>query len=832
MHITRSELVGFRRFRRTALNEAIEHLRFSPTQPYQLILGTNGCGKSTFMRRLTPWPADKNEFTEDGYESFEFTHRGSHYRLSTEYRKKQSYTFIKDDVKLNDGGTVSIQRQLITEHLGLDEELNDLILGRIKFTSLKPLERRVWLTRLSEADYGYAIALYKKLASRLRDTQGSLRRAKSRLVTETEKALSEEDVQRLEEDLQRLEADFNHWSSLRNAQFPLDGRYNDKRQQGLELLGRLSQRLLRTNFQIPCNGLYNSPEAIQSRINVVTELAGKKAGELSVYVDQYTETSKLVQRLEAVAAEGVETLQAKLVPLQERRTIAFMAQRLGLILPEPALAKSTLATIRESLEGILLELPRNSDRRYSNRRLEQLRVERLHHQSAVENERGYLARAVASKNHADTHRARGNTVCPKCNHVWVEGYSDAQYEANEERIAGLEAKIAGINQLVKETEDEMDAIANYAKLYRELNRITETWTVLDPFWELMVADNQLFDAPSACAKMIPRLAHDIEHAIIAQSCDAQIRVLNEQIASALAVGDADLQEALDEQATLEAQVETITSELSALRTELDQCQTFLSLSKTWEAAGAEIASMIEQLEANTLDELESSYQRIVSETLTGMMRGLVVKRDAVQAAQIQRALLVSIAEQIEAETLDEAALAELVKELSPTEGLIAEGQFGFIKNFTGQMNHLIQRIWTYPLQVLPCGGADEFGTELNYKFPMMVSTKDNIVPDVSLGSSGQREIIDLAHQVVAMRYSKLADWPLFLDEFASSFDEAHRAAAMSALKALMEQYSFTQMFMISHYEGNHGTLTNAEVLVLCDLNISVPAVYNTHVDIL
>jgi ABC-type molybdenum transport system ATPase subunit/photorepair protein PhrA len=76
----------------------------------------------------------------------------------------------------------------------------------------------------------------------------------------------------------------------------------------------------------------------------------------------------------------------------------------------------------------------------------------------------------------------------------------------------------------------------------------------------------------------------------------------------------------------------------------------------------------------------------------------------------------------------------------------------------------------------------------------------------------------------------LSEASLFLDEFASSFDEQHRTNAVMAIKSIMEQLPFSQLWMVSHYHSQYGALGNAEVCVLSSTNIVVPEVYNQHVE--
>lgn len=827
MRITLLELVGFSHVK---LNQ-IQHLKYKPSEPYQLILGTNGSGKSSVMDQLTPWPPSKDDFDDEGFKAIEITHRGSKYRLTAEFRgKKAIYSFLKDGEELNNQSTISVQKVLVEQTFGLNQDYQDLMMGRVRLTQLKPTERRVWFTRLSEVNYDYAIDVFKKLSTKLRDAQGSLRRAKGRLVAETEKVITTEEQERLESDLHELELEFNHWAALHNPQTPTDGRFANTVSEGLLALEKLSRKILVTNVFVKHYNSATSMTEVEQNIDRIRHEITASESELSIYVKEHDRVDRVVEALRKAGDDGVEVLQAKIVPLTVQRDELLLAQRLGLEFTDPGLAHSSLQTIRETLEATLLDFPANEERHFSQSRLATLQTEHITESAAFETLRSNLTRAIAKREHADAHRGAGSTQCPKCAHVWVQGYSDEQYAQNEARIVKYEADLSQSKQRVEELEADIAAIGEYGRKWREYMQLVRSWPVLNPWWEHI--SKMVLSTPAAAARLIGQLDHDLQQQQRAGQLDVQIAELRSMIANAMVAGTADLHEALDEQATIEAEVQTITNRIQTLTADLSDWQFFKARVMEVESLGDRLAGFVEMLETATVSQLESEYQLVVRQMLESTTLLVTRKREAVQNAKLQRNTVEQIALQIEDETIEEEALALIVKELSPTEGLIAEGLLGFIRNFTGQMNHLIHRIWSYPLQVQPCGGADELGTELNYKFPLLVSSRTNLVPDVALGSTGQREVVDLAFKVVGMRYAGLDQFPLFLDEFAASFDEAHRTAAMLAVKALMDQYNFTQLFMVSHYEGNHGTLTNAQVMVLCNLNISVPASYNQHVDIL
>ena len=203
---------------------------------------------------------------------------------------------------------------------------------------------------------------------------------------------------------------------------------------------------------------------------------------------------------------------------------------------------------------------------------------------------------------------------------------------------------------------------------------------------------------------------------------------------------------------------------------------------------------------------EIQRQHTERETLVGIVSGLEV-----QKAQLED---------------DQKAYKALVEALSPTEGLIAEQLTGFIKAFTDHLNSIIGRVWTYDLQVLPCGLDSG---ELDYKFPLKVKGEDQPVSDIKEGSTGQCDIIDFAFKLIVISYLKLTDTPLYLDELGASFDEQHRINVMTFIKELMETGQFSQVFLISHYASSHGTFQQVDTLVLDPNNIVVPNVYNDHV---
>ena len=109
MRIIRLELRGY--IRLGVCN--IDHLIYTPESNYQLILGTNGSGKSSLIYELSPLPAHHSQYTKDGLKHITIEHRGATYQLISDFKTGKHSFSIDGDENLNRGGTQQVQRRHI-----------------------------------------------------------------------------------------------------------------------------------------------------------------------------------------------------------------------------------------------------------------------------------------------------------------------------------------------------------------------------------------------------------------------------------------------------------------------------------------------------------------------------------------------------------------------------------------------------------------------------------------------------------------------------------------------------------------------------------------------
>jgi len=284
-----------------------------------------------------------------------------------------------------------------------------------------------------------------------------------------------------------------------------------------------------------------------------------------------------------------------------------------------------------------------------------------------------------------------------------------------------------------------------------------------------------------------------------------------------------------EKQQLETTIEKASAAMVKAQIEKDQARSDLACLKSVQSSITQLKALVREKKVLSKTAFETQRRMIVNNLIRKVQSELAQKESQIGQAKAQRGIVQNLTDQIDRLKTEEKDLDILIKKLSPTEGLIAEGMLGFIKNYIDQMNDLISKIWSYTLEIQSCDIIEGESIDLDYTFPMKVHTSEKPVDDVSKGSTGMIEIVNLAFRFIAMQYLTLQNYPLYLDEAGRAFDTHHRSELGKMIRTIVEQSSFSQIFLISHYFELYGGLSNVETCVISPLNISTPAVYNQHV---
>jgi DNA repair exonuclease SbcCD ATPase subunit len=844
MKIVSLSLKGFRRM---SLGN-IGSFTITPVQNIQLVLGTNGSGKSSLMGELTPLPPDPSNYLKEGSKTITIEHRGNTYILKSWFAPSQKHSFLKNNEELNPGGTVTVQKELVRQQFGVTQEIHDLLTGLQNFTTMSPAKRREWFTLLSDVSYDYALQVYARLKERSRDLSGALKLAKKRLVSESEKVVTDEEIKKLTEETHQIAKELD---LLQTARAPLDhpvAHYRDHLDNVLAELRSLSGRLLKIRLASPHGydprlvpqrddwgelkrPVFKSLDDVDSYLAGLRQQISVKQALISKSVKQHEKFTQDVEILIKTGAAGKDTLLAQQHSLRLAKSELLLKKKLGLSVSHPEQTLSALESIWQALEGIVGELPSNEDRRYSSAALARcetnLRELKDRHHVLMQKQN----QLASEKAHLIAHKQSPSVECPKCTHSWVVGYSEAREQKVDSEIAHLATLVGNAAKQVEDEQSRYSDLARYAEIFRDYIRLTRSVPVLDAFWSHVESERLIFNSPKMVMAELGVLRSDLAFDLEAAAMDVKIEELSSLVEAAEKVGDASLAESKSRLDGVTAEIEELTHQLSELQQKLADYDLYRKQLAEGMALGERIKVLKDQAVHSNDQMVEMIRRETIAQCIRHLQSMLARKEETLSAVSLQKGIIGDLEQQIAELAVQEEAAKQLVRHLSPTDGLIADGLMGFIRSFTGQMNQIIKKIWSYPLIIRDCSVSGDGSTELDYKFPLSVHTNPQPVPDISKGSSGMQEIINLAFKIVAMKYLHLSDSPLFLDEFAARFDPAHKASATELIKNLMFSQPFTQLFMVSHDYGQYGALAEVDVCVICANNISVPSTYNHHVTI-
>ena len=816
MKILKLELYGYARL--TTFN--IKHFVYTPTAKYQLILGTNGSGKSSILSELSPLPGHHSQYSKDGYKKIDISHAGRDYRLSSIF-KTNKHSFVVDGEELNPGGTAEVQKTLAFQHFGITKDIHELMTGEVLLTQLSATERRKWITMISQVDYGFAMGAFKKLASRARDQQGALKDQRLRLTQQTHALQSMQDIDGLEERSLKLREELNHLMLERVPNLPkldslkaqLQSLYSGLRQQATDYFKSLvyqpSGKQYRSNDDVLFD-LQRLDTNIQAGQSIIQRMG-----------DEYGDMESMVNAVRQASGEQFDDLPTLIQNQLEELARLAQAPQIFKELNSPTEMQRDWKTISSEVMVTFKQLPDNADRRYTHETVRVAQQDMAAQQRVIDTASAKINQMRAR---IDLMNEAKETQCPSCKYIWRPGYSEAELTELECLIVQQGELIQQANARTKKLEAFVEECAGYEELYQQFRGYIRGYPRLQPLWDYILKQQLLLNNPKNNLGLFLQWERELELNAQHEQGRTRLQQYREVQERQSSIGDtAVFTRRLH---TLQVEIEQATNALSRDREERNSVDKYLKKFKRLQDIALKMENDYNEIERRRSLLMDALKNEIIDETvmahqveLGGIMRRLSEKES------LEGIIRDSEQNRIRLE-LETRTLQLLVRALSPNEGLIAEQLSSDIGCLVAQLNSVISSIWTYDMTVLSCG--IESG-ELDYKFPVFFADNSNVPPDVAKTSKGQRQVINIAFQLTVMLYLNLIDYPLFLDEPGEGFDEQHRVQLMDFIKQLMDTNRHNQLFMVSHYASGHGAFTNAEVLVLNASNIAVPGAYNQHV---
>ena len=204
---------------------AIRELHVTFHEDVQLVIGSNGSGKSSLVKQLTPYPPVRSIFTKNGFKSLVLKRGETYYRLETEFEKPSSpHLFFEGDNEenLNIGRTTQTQVELIQEHLGITPLIDNLMMNRYTFPRMTPSVRKEFLMSANPDKIGFVLKLIKQTSSKVKACRNNLSRLQARKIILEHELLTPEQRHDLEQEKQTIEKELSQYQGhLMNLEIAL-----------------------------------------------------------------------------------------------------------------------------------------------------------------------------------------------------------------------------------------------------------------------------------------------------------------------------------------------------------------------------------------------------------------------------------------------------------------------------------------------------------------------------------------------------------------------------------------------------------------------------------
>lgn len=806
MKINKLYLKNYNRLSLKKINE----LTLEPISKIHLILGPNGSGKSSIMDELTPLSGSPKDYQNekdkliDGVKLLEVEHRGKNYTLINEFSKVSRYIFLCEGEEIYRGNVASVYNEYVRKHFNLNNNVHQLLMNNRKFTLLTPSDRRNYIMELSTLNYEPAVNYYNKLKNEHRDLVGGLKLLNQRLIIEKSKCLSGDTLESLNKRKSDLEKDLNSYLNIKN------NNVCKKLSNSSIVRDEIESLLDRLNNMMPY--LNNKGNPGIEELSLILDRQAIKLKEEQTLVSKLgndiVNQHELINKLKTINGSNKEECLKEIKNIEEEKYKACRFLTLGLNIKNPELAYNSFNAVHYSIVDLIDNIDdiyfnesnifgRDSIQSHINKNEENL----LSLKSFYEDYKSKYDEMEHLKN-------KSEITCPNCNHKWFDKFDENIYNDIKQKLNSTIERAKELKKLREDYNKKKSTIENNIKI---INTIKSLFRSND---ELFFLFEYKLDVKNKSELMgfYNNVKRELEILTEINKHEENITKLNANLGLLESSSLVSLEDAIKLKEKLLECYNGSLNKVTFYKSEIEEVKNIISVRKQLNILTETLFKTLETKDEN----LKSDIDYLINEHILNGIRNTSVEiediRKNITAIENHKNVLRDLDIQIKEYSEEIDIYDKVLKELSPTTGLIATSLKNFINKFIDDVNSVIAMLWCYPLKIKVAENTSE-ENKLDFKFPVVVGDRE--ISDILLGSTAIKEVIDLSVRLTSMKYLKITDYPVFLDEFASSYDILHRDAAVSFIKKLSELTDIGQIFIISHYKEIYGSFTNSGIT---DLN--------------
>lgn len=810
MRIIRLSLYKYKRF--PLLGANLVTIDFE--KKLNLILGTNGSGKSSLMKELSPLPALREDFYADGFKIIEIEHQHKYYKLSSEFKGSgASYSFIVDDEELNTAHLLTMQKFLCEQHFSITQDIFDILTGQLTFTSMSSQQRKKLINQVSSSNIDDVLNVYEEFKELKREKELGIKTLSSLLLAEKEKLLDEDDLISLQKKKEQTQSQIDYLLHMREEikSYRDDSDLQIQEQRSRDVLNHF-RAFLTKHYNVVVN--YDRKSITQSlnQYNAILETIRKEQQQLNADLTELEEKIKMHELIESLdAKELTETIDENNKRIEDLRSSASFFKDL-----DQESYNETLKSFHSAssiLIDIFTTIEINSEQKVYNKMTysQNLKIKELYETEIREKVK--LIEALKAKiAHIKSHIDDPEIQCPKCTFKWNPNYNVEEFNALEQKLIMLEKSLEETMHEKEEIDRFIVQCENYFNSFRQYVRVKESYLkYLKPLFDYIDEELIFFNDPRSIHNLLNRASIELSHCNEILNLQMQNKNLHEKIEMIKISSSHTLKHFRDNYNRLIDKFNDNQEEILKVQKLLSDMRVYLNIVDDYRLSVNDLKEASVAYRQSINSYIAKDIMQAIDETLRVLKIDYVHSTGEVSQQDKIHAIVSDYEKTISSMKEDLTVIETIVACLSPKDGLIAKTIGNFINIFIHDINDFISKIWSYPFEIVPYD--IEGDDKLDYRF-RVVSNDKTQSPDITKTSSGMREIIDLAFKLTMMKLLHMQNYPLYLDEFGARLDAEHKSNIFSVVFNFINDSNYSQIFMITHTDKSFANIKNTDIITL------------------
>lgn len=776
------------------------------THKLNLILGINGCGKSSLISELSPLPAPKDDYYEGGSKTIVIDHKGVIFTLISDIDKNE-YHFIMGEQELNPSYLISIQRDLVYAHFGLNQDIWDILIGKTSFTDMPLIARKKLFNTLSHLNIETILDIYSEQKEQHKQQQ-LLHKTQSNLYAiEANKLLDSSLLTTLNGRLDKNNEAINALLDIRSMLAShLQGRTNDENIEKYKTLAQSIQALKLKYYTVLTSFPYKNYEANKALLTSKVNLCQMRLQDLYKKIEGFEYALKSIELKKSKSKKEMEDklVELRLLVDSHRTKLVYVKNHSGSILAD-------IDTMYYALSEIVSEMPLNADKHYSKTMYGQV-LERksslLEKSQANYNRVIYLTKQIDILNQQ---KEDNSVICPACSHQWVMNYDQRKHNLLIKEKEQEDINTIQFAKSLEEVNVYLQEFTDYMGKYKIYAHIRETYKDKFPLlFDEIDKSQYIYTSPRSILTLVNTAISDVNSLVEIERIEISISSLEKdlEIVTNADIGDSD---------SIHKEMEQTISDINDLLEEKQTQSVYLQYNEL----GLKIATHLLKIEDSLLATRQSILYTNLSQTLQQVitsvdteLNNIRVQNIDIQSQLSNHSSINTVIDKYKKDIEDTAKNIEVLKiimhELNPKTGIIGKIISNYLNSIIVFVNKIISSLWNYKMELVVYNLESD---ALDYRFKINVEDKLS-VKDISLASSGMKEVINLAFKLALMKLLNLEHYPLYLDEFGARLDSEHKSNIYNLIFKFLNDDNYSQIYLITHTDLSYSNFKDTKVIQL------------------